>query len=125
MKRLLFIIIGCISLALGAIGVVVPLLPTTPLLLLSAALFVRSSPRLHKWLLSSPILGRYIANYQEHRAMPLRAKIFSITLMWCSILFCIFRVVDHLLWLQIFLAIKASAVTWYILSLRTIKNGVK
>ncbi|MFI3328444.1 MAG: YbaN family protein [Rikenellaceae bacterium] len=120
--KIIFIIIGCISLALGTIGIFVPLLPTTPFLLLSAALFLRSSPRLHQWLITRPMLGRYISNYQNKRAMPLRAKIFSITLMWASILFCIFFIVDHLWWLQILLAIKSTCVTIYILRLGTIKE---
>ena len=65
--------LGCLSFVLGVVGIFVPLLPTTPFLLLSAALWVRSSPRLYDWLLAHPCLGRYVRNFRENRAIPLRA----------------------------------------------------
>ena len=74
--------LGCLSFVLGVVGIFVPLLPTTPFLLLSAALWVRSSPRLYDWLLAHPCLGGYVRNFRENRAIPLRAKIVSLTLMW-------------------------------------------
>ncbi len=117
--KILFIIIGTISLVLGVIGIALPLLPTTPFLLLSAALYMHSSPRLHKWLLNSPILGEYIRNYQENHSIPLRAKLTSVTLVWTSLLYCTFCVVHERLWLQILLIAIAIAVTWHILSLGT------
>ena len=67
--------LGCIAFALGIVGIFVPLLPTTPFLLLAAALWVRSSPRLYAWLLAHPRLGVYIRNFREKRAIPLRAKV--------------------------------------------------
>ncbi|MFI3258686.1 MAG: YbaN family protein [Rikenellaceae bacterium] len=121
MKTLL-IILGCISLALGTLGIAIPLLPTTPFLLLSATLFVHSSPRLYDWLIKSPILGRYIVDYRENRSIPLRAKLTSITILWGSILYCIIFIADEKLWLQIILALIAVAVTWHILSLGTTKR---
>ena len=72
-----------------------PLLPTTPFLLLAAALWVRSSPRLYVWLLSHRRLGPYIRNFRENRAIPLRAKILSVTLLWATLLYCIFFVVEE------------------------------
>lgn len=74
--------LGCLSFVLGVVGIFVPLLPTTPFLLLSAALWVRSSPRLYDWLLAHPCLGGYVRNFRENRAIPLRAKIVSLTLMY-------------------------------------------
>ena len=65
-----------VALVLGLAGIFVPLLPTTPFLLLAAALWVRSSPRLYGWLVSHRRrLGPYIRQFREHRAIPLRAKV--------------------------------------------------
>ncbi|MFR9620495.1 MAG: YbaN family protein [Rikenellaceae bacterium] len=118
MKRL-GILIGIISLALGTLGIVVPLLPTTPFLLLSAALFMRCSPKLHTWLMTNPLLGEYIRNYNENRSMPLRAKLTSISLVWISIGYCTLYVAKGIILAQIALVALASAITWHILSLGT------
>ncbi|WP_373830933.1 YbaN family protein, partial [Bacteroides heparinolyticus] len=82
-----YIILGTISLVLGFIGIFLPLLPTTPFLLLTAALYFRGSPRLYQWLLNHKYLGTYIRNFRENKAIPLRAKIYSLLLMWGSVLY--------------------------------------
>jgi hypothetical protein len=69
---------GLVLVGLAAIGVVVPGLPTTPLLLLPAAAFARSSPRLHAWLLANRVFGPLIREWQETRTVPLRAKVTAI-----------------------------------------------
>ena len=84
MKTLLAAL-GGLCLVLGVVGIFVPLLPTTPFLLLAAALWMRSSPRLHDWLLSHGRLGGYIRDFREKRAIPLHAKILSVALLWGSI----------------------------------------
>lgn len=120
--KVLLIILGSISLALGVIGIFVPLLPTTPLLLLAAALYFRSSPKLYDWLLNHPRLGTYIRNFREHRAIPLRVKIVSVSLVWLTIGYCIIAVVEPL-WLRITLALLATAITIHILSFKTLRNS--
>jgi len=65
---------GFLFLGLGAVGVVVPGLPTTPLVLVAAACFARSSPRLHRWLLANRVFGPLIRNWQEHRSISPRAR---------------------------------------------------
>ena len=82
--KTLYIALGTLSLALGILGIFLPLLPTTPFLLLTAALYFKSSPRLYNWLLNHKHLGPYIRNFRENKAIPLRAKIISISLMWHS-----------------------------------------
>ncbi len=119
MKNVLAIL-GLISLVLGIAGIFLPLLPTTPFLLLSAWFFVRSSPRLYAWLMDHPRLGPYIRNFRENRALPLRVKVVSITMVWLTIGFCIVAVVDEYLWVQIVLTILAVAVTRHILSYETL-----
>ena len=121
--RIFLIIIGCISLALGIMGIFVPMLPTTPFLLLSAAAWLKASPSLYAWLLNHKIFGEYIRNYREHRAIPLRVKIFSVALVWLTIGYCIFAVVDEWWWAQVLMAILAIAISWHILSFNTLKKS--
>ncbi|OCX65337.1 hypothetical protein BFP70_09730 [Thioclava sp. SK-1] len=72
--RVLWLIAACIAFSLGLIGVVLPLLPTVPFMLLAAMCFARSSERLHHWLITHPRFGPPIANWQEHGAISRRAK---------------------------------------------------
>ncbi|MDL2247745.1 YbaN family protein, partial [Bacteroides sp. OttesenSCG-928-J23] len=116
-----YIIVGTISLVLGVIGVFLPLLPTTPFLLLTAALYFRASPRLYNWLLNHKYLGSYIRNFREEKAIPLRAKIVSVSLLWGTILYCIFFVIT-LLWVRILLFCIAAGVTYHILSFKTLRK---
>jgi uncharacterized membrane protein YbaN (DUF454 family) len=72
--RLIWIALGLTALALGLVGLVLPLLPTTPFMLLAAASFAKSSPRLHDWLVGHPVFGPAIRNWREHRAIAPKAK---------------------------------------------------
>ncbi|EJF29751.1 MULTISPECIES: DUF454 family protein [Enterobacteriaceae] len=74
MKRLILLIIGWLAVVLATLGVILPLLPTTPFLLLAAWCFARSSPRFHHWLLYRSWFGSYLQHWQTHRAMPRGAK---------------------------------------------------
>lgn len=120
--KTLFIALGCAAFALGVAGIFLPLVPTTPFLLLAAGLWVRSSPRLYGWLLAHPLWGRYLKNFRENRAIPLRAKVGLLALMWASMLFCIFGLLDEVLWAQALLLAVAVGVTWHILSFPTLEG---
>lgn len=115
----LLIIIGLIALGVGIIGIFVPLVPTTPFLLLAAACFVRSSDRLYQWLIHHRWFGSYIRNYREHRAMTLRAKVFVLALMWGVTGYTALIVVTND-WIRVLLAIIASSVTLHLLRLKTV-----
>lgn len=119
--KIFYAVAGSISLALGIAGIFLPLLPTTPFLLLTAWFYCKSSPRLYGWLMSHPYLGPYIRNYRDRRAITLSGKIVSVALLWTTILICIFAVVEPL-WLKIMLAAILAGVTWHILSFRTMKR---
>ena len=85
LERAAFVAVGTAALALGIAGVFIPLLPTTPFLLLASACYVRGSRRLHAWLLSHGRLGGYIRAFEEGRGIPLRAKVVAVSLLWISI----------------------------------------
>ncbi|NDV46156.1 DUF454 domain-containing protein [Paludibacter sp. 221] len=117
--KVLYVVIGIISLILGVLGIFLPILPTTPFLLLSAAVFARSSDKLYNWLLNHRVLGEYIRSFREEKAIPLRIKVFSVSLLWSVMLITIFTVAGEKLWLQILLAAIATGVTIHILSFKT------
>ncbi len=73
-RRLVWTVLGCLALALGLIGVVLPVLPTTPFVLLAAFLFSKGSPRLRHWLTSHRLFGPLIADWEASGAIPRRAK---------------------------------------------------
>jgi uncharacterized membrane protein YbaN (DUF454 family) len=110
--RAFFVVLGTFFLALGAIGTVVPVLPTTPFVLLAAACYLRSSPRLHEWLLRSPTFGPTIAAWQEQRALRPQTKAIAIVLVIATFAISIaFAVHDPLL--RVALAIVGAVlVVW-------------
>jgi uncharacterized membrane protein YbaN (DUF454 family) len=115
-------IAGTFLLALGAIGIFLPILPTTPFLLLSAACYLRSSERMHKWLLNNRWFGKYIRNYQEGKGIPLKTKILAMTVLWVAILYSAFIVLDEILIAQIALLAIALGVSVHLVRLPTLKK---
>ena len=104
--------IGSIALILGILGIFLPLLPTTPFLLLSAACYLRSSQRFYYWLIKHPRLGRYILGYLDGSGIPRKAKIYTLLLLWSTISISIIIVP---IWvLRILLVIVALLVSIYI-----------
>lgn len=83
--KALLITIGTLSIGLGVIGIVVPLLPTTPLMLLGAACYVKSSEKLYQKLIKNKWLGAYIKDFREKNGISRKNKILSLSLMWLSI----------------------------------------
>ena len=92
MKNYLLIILGAVSLGLGVAGMFLPVLPTTPFLLLTAWCWMKGSPRLHAWLMAHPKLGPYIRDFQEHKCISRRVKAVSVTTLWLTIALSIFLV---------------------------------
>lgn len=101
MKRILLIMVGWLCVVLATLGVVLPLLPTTPFLLLAAWCFARSSPRFHHWLLHRSWFGSYLRHWQAHRALPKGAKPKAVALIVTTFAISIYFV--PLLWVRILL----------------------
>lgn len=112
------IIVGLVSVGLGVIGIVVPLLPTTPFLLLAATCFARSSTRCHSWLFHNKWFGKYLKNYYEGRGIPIHVKVYTLLFLWVTILSSAFLFVQ-VLWVRVLLGSIASAVTIHILMVKT------
>ena len=118
--RIILAIFGLISLGLAILGIFLPVLPTTPLLLLASALFLRSSDRLYNWLMSHPRFGPYITNFLKHKSIPLRIKVIAISTLWLTLLYCAVFVAEHWAFRMLFILI-AVGVTLHILSYKTQK----
>ena len=122
MLKKLLVAAGTLSLALGILGVFIPLLPTTPFLLLSAACYARGSERFYRWLTGHRHLGRYISDYREGRGIPLGTKVSAIVLLWSSIVYAVVAITDGVV-VEALLLIIAGGVTTHLLSLPTRRPG--
>ena len=114
----ILIIAGTFFLGLGIIGIFLPILPTTPFLLLAAACYARSSKKFYDWLLNNKLIGAYIKNYREGKGVPLKVKIFTISLLWITILFSVYFIIN-IVWIRIILLIIAVGVTTHIFTIKT------
>lgn len=126
--RILWFIAGTICVVLGAIGIVLPILPTTPFLLAAAACYFKSSERMHKWLLNNKLFGKYIRNYTEGKGLPMKTKITALSVLWITIVFSTVFMLEHILPAQLVLPMQltmvavAVAVSIHILRLPTFKE---
>ena len=118
LKKGLLIFAGTVFTATGIIGIFVPILPTTPFLLLAAACYLRSSRRLYNWLLGNRFFGAYVRNYLHGRGMPRKVKIATISLLWITIACSIIFAVQALI-IRVILLIIAIGVTVHIILIKT------
>lgn len=114
--KILLNICGLIFVGLAILGIFIPLLPTTPFLLLASACFFRGSERLYNWLLNSKYFGTYIKNYREKRYIPVKVKVSALSLLWVTIIISTLFVIK-ILWVTILAFIIASAVSYHIITL--------
>ena len=112
-KKYLLIVTGWISLTLGVIGIVLPLLPTTPFVLLAAACFAKSSPRFHKWLLTHKFFGPIIENFKSGKGIPKKIRNTTIVFIWLTM--GISMVVIATVWSTVLLVTIGVSVTIYLL----------
>lgn len=118
-KKIVLISLGWLFILLGLLGVILPLLPTTPFLLLAAGCFYHSSPKYHDWLLNNKFLGKYIRDYREKKGIPLKAKIYAILLLNLTVISSIY-VFNKNTHVVLILLIVAFGVSIFLLSRKTI-----
>lgn len=112
-------IAGSFFVAVGVVGIFVPLLPTTVFLLLAAACYNKGSERFHHWLINNKLLGPYIRNFKQKNGIPMAVKIRTIILLWITIGLSIYVV--NLLHVTIILLTVAVGVTVFLLTRKTLK----
>ncbi|MBN1429683.1 MAG: YbaN family protein [Anaerolineae bacterium] len=120
LTRNLLIICGTLCVIIGVIGMFLPILPTTPLLLLAAVCYARGSDRFYHWLTTNRWCGAYIKNYREGRGIQLKQKVFTIVLLWLTIGYTAWFVVS-LWWVRIILLGIAASVTFHLVRTKTLK----
>ena len=111
---------GVVCVVLGVLGVFLPLLPATPFLLLASACFLRGSERLHRRLLTHRHLGPYITNIKDRKGLPLRAKVYTLALLWASVVFSAYRF--GLSPVSFALVACGLGTTWFVTRLKTLKT---
>ncbi|MBN1197593.1 MAG: YbaN family protein, partial [Candidatus Aminicenantes bacterium] len=116
MRKNLLILAGGLCTVLGVVGMFLPLLPTTPFLLLAAACYAKSSPQRLQRLLSNRWFGRYLRDYRDGLGIPMRIKTWTLSLLWTAIALSA-TFATSLLWVRILLGTIALGVTLHILML--------
>lgn len=116
-----YLISGFLLVAIGVIGIFLPVLPTTIFLILASACFVKSSPKANQWLREHKILGQYIKNYQDKSGLTLRAKVYNIIFLWTMISLSAFYLTDEF-YIKVLLLAIAVGVTIHLLMIKTKKN---
>lgn len=106
-------IIGLIAVVLGVVGIFLPLLPTTPFLLLASACFARGSEQLHRWLRTNKLFGTYLSDFEQGKGIPLWGKIMAIGLLWLSLGYSVYRLGSNPLTLLL-IAIGVAVSTYLI-----------
>ncbi len=121
--RMLWLIGGWLALAIGLIGIFVPLLPTTPFVLLAAGCFSRGSPRVERWLLEHPRLGPAVRDWRAHRAVPLPAKQLATVMMAISSIGAFFMLAPPWNWIPGILCTGAAIALWRLPTRRASQSG--
>ncbi|MCL2842295.1 MAG: YbaN family protein [Oscillospiraceae bacterium] len=116
-KHLLISAFGFFCFGLGAVGVFLPLLPTTPFVLMAAVCFSYSNRKFYKWLRGTSFFGSYIVNYEEKQGVPMALKIKSIIFVWVSL--SLSMLIVQTLWVYIVLSMIGAGVTIHLLMIKT------
>ncbi len=116
--RWVLITAGCICVGLGVIGIFVPILPTTPFLLLAAACFIRSSSKMYEWMLTNRLFGKHLRSYMDGEGVSIKVKIGTLSFLWIAILSSFFFFTDNLI-IRLILLFIAISVTAHIMYIKT------
>lgn len=119
--RYFWLILGILLSIIGLIGIILPGLPTTPVMILAAACFFRSSKKLYEWAINNKYFGQHVKNFRDYKGIPRKAKQMILTWMWVFVsISVLFAIPDKLLIVKIITLIAATIGTVYIIKLRTI-----
>ena len=118
--RMLLRLVGTLFLLIGCVGIVLPLLPTTPFLLLALACYARSSERWYHWLITNRWFGEYIKNWHEGKGLPIKTKILMIAFLILTIGYSAVVMVPFFIG-KVILIIIATCVSMHVLSLPTLE----
>lgn len=121
LQRYFYLISGFLLVAIGVVGIFLPVLPTTIFLILASACFVKSSPKANEWLRNHKVLGMYIKNYQDKSGLTIRAKIFNIAFLWIMILLSAFYFTEEF-YIRVLLLLIAVGVTIHLIMIKTKKS---
>jgi uncharacterized membrane protein YbaN (DUF454 family) len=119
LKKAILVILGTFFLLLGIIGIILPVLPTTPFLILAAACYLRGSDRMYQWMMNNRYFGDLIRNYMERRGIKPRQKAYAIFMLWFLISITLVYFIQQF-YLRLILVIVAAAVTVHLLKLKNL-----
>ena len=119
--RIVLVGVGTATLGLGVVGLILPILPTTPFLLIAAGCYLRSSERLFNWLVHHPRLGLPVRRYIAQKAIPLKVKVISLAIAWLVLLGTALFLVDKV-WLRGLLIALAVAKTVFMVRVQTLRD---
>lgn len=120
-RRIIYVALGSIFVGLGVLGAFLPVMPTTPFLLVASFFFARSSPRLNRWLVRSPLFGPFLRDWQQHRGVRPHVKVLAITVMVTAVTASI--VWGNLAWPFVVLVLLLAGVgLWVVLRLPVIRE---
>lgn len=119
--RILFIVLGFIFLGVGAIGIAVPILPTTPFLLLASFFFAKGSKRFHDWFLSTKLYKKYLESFVKSRAMTLKGKLTILIPVSCMLIIT-FILVDNIYARIVLVILFISKYVYFFTQIRTVSE---
>ncbi len=117
-KKYLYLFIGCISLGMGLLGLFLPVLPTTPFLLLTAYLFYNSDKVWHDRLMNHPVTGPIIKDYTIHKSITFKKKVIILSTLWITMTINMVWIISNI-WIQLLLLLISIGVTIHILRIKT------
>ena len=125
--KVFYNILGVLAVLLGILGIFLPLLPTTPFLLLASACFARGSVRLHRWLIGHRVFGKYIANFEAGHGIPLKGKIVATVMLWGSMAWSSrhFDSIAILIMMGVIGACVSTYMWWYLPTLKLPRAAVE
>ena len=124
LKKIIFIVVGCICLSLGTVGVVLPILPTVPFYLATAFCFANSSERLHNWFINTGLYKKHLQSYVEHKGMLLKTKVSIITTVTLLMGFGFFMMARKGIWIPciILAVVWVCHIVYFVFGVKTIKG---